>query len=180
MPHIDHIEAAKVLLFVTLAIAVVTDIRWNKVFNWLTFPALALGVAVAATGGKPALITSAQGLAGGLLAGLVFMVIFRSGAGDAKLLIAVGALTCPGFVVGTSLYGAIAAFPMAVALMWRRGVLKYTFANLAANAAQRAVGNTEVDFAANSRAGKMPYAVALAVGAGLTFYLYGWVGMKIG
>jgi prepilin peptidase CpaA len=180
MPHMDHIEAARVLLLLTLTTAVITDARRNKVFNWLTFPAMILGIAVAAGGGKSALLTSVEGLAAGLAAGLVFMVFFRSGAGDAKLLMAVGALSTPGFVVGTSLYGAIAAFPMAVVLTWRRGVLKYTFANLATNAAQRAVGNTEVDFAENSRAGKMPYAVALAVGSLITYLLCGWVGIKIG
>lgn len=180
MLHFDSTEVDRALLILTLAVAVFTDIRWTKVFNWLTFPAIIAGVLVAGTGGRASLLTSSEGLVSGLVAGLVFMVFFRSGAGDAKLLIAVGALTSPGFVLGTSLFGAIAAFPMALVLMWRRGVLKYTFANLAANSAQRAAGNSSVDFAANSKAGKMPYAVALAVGAGATYVLCGWVGMKLG
>lgn len=170
----------RAVLIAALAIAVVTDVKWHKVFNWLTWPAIGVGLVLGALGGGGSMLTCIEGLLSGVIAGLVFMVFFRSGAGDAKLLMVVGTFAGPWFLLGSALYGAIAAFPMALVLMWRRGAFAYTLHNFAANAAQRAVGNREVEMSANSKAGKMPYALAIAAGAAITYLIHGWAGLKVG
>jgi Flp pilus assembly protein protease CpaA len=170
---------ARAILVVALIVAAATDLRWSKVFNWLTWPAIGLGVLLGLLGGTGPAVTMLEGLAAGLVAGLVFMVFFRSGAGDAKLLIVVGSLCGPSFLLGAALYGGIAGFPLALVVMWRRGVVRYTLANFAANSVQRAAGNKDVDIASNSRAGKMPYALAIAAGAAITYFIHGWAGLTL-
>ena len=174
------LDVARAILCGSLVIAAATDLARHKVFNWLTWPAIGLGVVLGLLGGTGPTLTMLGGLAAGLAAGLIFMVFFRSGGGDAKLLMVVGTLAGPWFLLGTALYGAVSALPMALILMWRRGVFAYTLQNFTANAAQRALGNRDVEMSANSKAGKMPYALAIGAGAAITFLIYGWTGLKLG
>jgi prepilin peptidase CpaA len=73
-------------------IGAVGDVRSNRIPNWLTYGGLALALALrAAWGGWRSL---EQGLLGILLGGGIFFVLFLvhgMGAGDAKLMAAVGA-----------------------------------------------------------------------------------------
>jgi prepilin peptidase CpaA len=157
--------ASVILLFSLLAVAVVTDLTRRKVPNWLTVPAALAGVALSGLDGAPGVIRSLEGLAAGLGAGIIFFTLFRSGGGDAKLLVAVGAIAGPSFLLWTALLGAVAGLPMALWLMWRRGTFAYTLNNLAANAVQKTLGGSEVRLDANNRAGHLPYSLAIAAGA---------------
>lgn len=74
------------------AAAAVTDYRSGKIYNWLTLPALALGVVVGLCSGIPTLVAGLQGIA---LAAVVFVPMFFFGilgGGDVKLLIALGSI----------------------------------------------------------------------------------------
>jgi Flp pilus assembly protein protease CpaA len=173
-------SVSHVILWGALAAAVVTDVREHKVYNWLTVPAAAMGLILGAAGGGHSFLNALAGFGAGLGLGLVFMVFFRSGAGDAKLLIVIGALSGARFVMGSALYGAIAALPIALFLMWRRHVFGYTLSNLARNAVQRAAGASDVALDAGSRAGKLAYALPIAIGAMLTWLLHGWAGIGPG
>ncbi|HKF65628.1 MAG TPA: prepilin peptidase, partial [Vicinamibacterales bacterium] len=90
------------------AIAAVVDIRTRRVPNWLTFGAAAFGIAMATVG------VDGVGVAGafeGLLVGLLLMlpghVIGKTGAGDVKLLAALGTLLGPKAIVMAFLYSAV-------------------------------------------------------------------------
>ncbi|MBS1961903.1 MAG: prepilin peptidase [Bdellovibrionales bacterium] len=73
--------------------AIVTDLRYRKIFNWLTLPAIVVGLALSfAATGLPGL---ALGFAGILLAFVAFGWMWGVkilGAGDVKLLMAFAAL----------------------------------------------------------------------------------------
>ena len=83
------------VLVVTLAAACAADLRRRKIPNALTFPALLLGLALAGCqGGTPEL---AKALAGAGVASVALLLYAGRmlGAGDVKLLWAVGSLTGP-------------------------------------------------------------------------------------
>lgn len=166
--------AAQVILVLLLAVAVTVDLRARKIPNWLTVAGATAGLMAGAAGGGPAFVRSLQGLGAGFAVGLVFFTFFRSGGGDAKLLTAVGAIAGPSFLLWTALYGAIAGLPMALWLMWRRGVFAYTLHNLAANSIQRTLGASERRLDANNRAGYLHYSLAIATGCAIAWLVRGW------
>ncbi len=80
------------LLVVAGLVATITDLRAMRIPNWLTFPLFFGGLAYSAiTGGLPGLGTSLGGaaIAGGLF--LAAYIIAGGGAGDAKMMMAIGA-----------------------------------------------------------------------------------------
>ncbi len=86
------IEFCHYVIFFLSLVAAVTDLTWGKIFNWLTFPSILIGIfysgyAVHGVGVPQALMGSLGGLLFyGWIYGLGFM-----GAGDVKLLMALGA-----------------------------------------------------------------------------------------
>ena len=84
-----------ILLAVLLA-AVVTDIRSYRIPNWLTLPAMACGLFLhTVMQGQQGFLISIQGLAVGLGLFLVFYATGGMGAGDVKLMAAVGSFLGP-------------------------------------------------------------------------------------
>lgn len=74
-----------------LLVAVVTDLRSCRIPNWLTVPAMTSGVMIHTfIDGWVGLIFSLGGLAAGLALFLVFFTSGGMGAGDVKLMAAVG------------------------------------------------------------------------------------------
>jgi len=109
-----------------LAAAVVTDVRTRRIPNWLTGAIAGGGFGLAFGGG---VVTPLNALLG-LLAGLALMmpghVIGATGAGDVKLLAAVGTFLGPGLVFRAFLYSALAGGAFALAIAARRGLLTDT------------------------------------------------------
>lgn len=114
------------MLVVVLAIAAVSDIRAHRIPNWLTLTGTILGlIGHAWLGGWPGLIGSLEGIG---IAGLLLLpyAVRGLGAGDVKLLAAVGALMGPAFLLwtllGTILAGGLLALAGAVQQGRMRGV----------------------------------------------------------
>ena len=83
-------------LAVVLVTAMCTDLRSSRIPNWLTFPAM--GVALLAHAwpdGFPGVLFSLAGLGAGLGLFLILYVTGSIGAGDVKLMAAVGAIMGP-------------------------------------------------------------------------------------
>ena len=104
-------------LAVVLVAASVTDIRAGKIYNSITYPAIAVGLightfvgGLAGTGHSPGLVGALAGLAVGFGPLLVAWLAGGIGGGDAKLMAAVGALTGWEFTLTAMFYGfAVAA-----------------------------------------------------------------------
>lgn len=81
-----------IVLLVLLLIATVTDVKWQMIYNWNTYPGLVLGFALRGwEGGAAGLEDATKGFAicGGLM--LVCFVLFGLGGGDLKLMAMMGA-----------------------------------------------------------------------------------------
>ena len=113
------------------AAACVTDFRTRRIPNLLTFGATGAALAYgAATGGLPGLGVAAAGWAVGCLLFLPWFALGGMGAGDVKLLAALGAWIGPGAVVWLALYAAVAGGVFALVVTTARGYVGTMFRNL--------------------------------------------------
>jgi len=96
-----------VALAVVLVTAICTDLRSSRIPNWLTFSAMGFAlVGHAWLGGLPGALFSLAGLGTGLGLFLLIYISGSIGAGDVKLMAALGALIGP--------YGAISSGWLAI------------------------------------------------------------------
>jgi len=94
-----------------------------------------------------------------MLSGLV-----RLGGGDAKLLIAVGALKGFHFAIWAMLLTGVFGGVLAAVVIIRRRAVKQTAVNMIANMVSSPSG-VRMNLAAGSAVGKIPYSVAIALGS---------------
>jgi prepilin peptidase CpaA len=94
-----------------------TSLRSQRIPNWLTLPAFAVGVALnTVAGGWAGLKLSLLGAGLGLLLSLPFVLLRALGAGDWKLAGAVGAFGGPGVLANLLMGSVFVAGVMALAL----------------------------------------------------------------
>ena len=121
-------QAAALLIGVA---ACVTDIRSRRVPNWLTFTSAAAGVALhALLPGGHGPWSALTGLATGLAVFFPFFALGGLGAGDVKLMAALGAWLGWQHTVWTAIYGSVAGGVLAVVVGLSQGYLGTAFANL--------------------------------------------------
>lgn len=163
------------LLVAALLISVVTDLRYKRIFNWLTFPAMLAGLAVsAATAGWHGLLWSLAG-AGVSLLSLLVVAVGGMKFGDVKLLMAVGTLIGPQLMIWTLLYTAVAGGVFGIVFALRRGELAYTIKNtIVGGHVLSSTKSTEglKGMASTSKVGYMPYAPAIAAGTAVAAFLH--------
>ena len=154
--------------FATLAagvlIATIVDIRTRRIPNALTATMAGLGVGFAAAGISGISLGAA---ALGLVLGFVLMipghVLGATGAGDVKLMAAIGAIVGPGIVVNAFLFTAIAGGVLALVVAVRRRRLSATLAGTARLIAAPTDAKREVQSA--SASSRFAYGPAIAVGS---------------
>jgi prepilin peptidase CpaA len=113
------------------AAACATDLRSARIPNVLTFGAIMAGVAFHAVAPGGAGIGAAMvGLLVGLLVFFPFFALGALGAGDVKLMAAIGSWVGWQMVLQVALYGALAGGVFAIALALWRGYLGQAFRNL--------------------------------------------------
>jgi prepilin peptidase CpaA len=145
---VDPATSALALTVALVAVATVWDLRTRRIPNWLTVPLAFAGLLLhAAAGGPAGAWYSAVGCLAGLAVLLVPCFLRWVGAGDVKLLGAVGALQGPALVLRAGLYGVLAGGLLSLAVL------------LVSRLASRAVGS-----ARPARQLALPYGPALAVG----------------
>ena len=113
------------------AAACVTDLHSRRIPNWLTFGAAAAALAMQyASDGS----VGAQHAMSGWITGLfLFMPLFLlggMGAGDVKLLAALGAWLGAGDTIWLAIYASIAGGVIAAVMALHRGYLKTAFGNI--------------------------------------------------
>lgn len=112
-------------------VACLTDLRVRRIPNWLTFTSAAMAVAAHGLwpGGHGAL-SAVAGLAVGLAAFFPFFALGGLGAGDVKLMAALGAWLGWHDAMWTAIYGSVAGGVFALVLGFARGYLGTAFLNL--------------------------------------------------
>ena len=170
-----------VLLFIALTVALIAaviDVRQHRIPNWLTYPAMVVGLILRGVFfGWKGLGSAALGclLLGGIM--FVFYVVRAMGAGDVKLMGAIGALVGPshGVVVllATAIFGGIFALGYAAF----RGRMRTTVKNMCsvllfhARTGLQAHPELNLDNPATLR---LPYGLAIAAGTLYAFVALRW------
>jgi prepilin peptidase CpaA len=127
--NLVDLQAGAVL--VICAAACVTDLRTRRIPNALTFGAAALALAFhAVTGGWAGLGSSAGGWLVGVALFAPFFVLGGMGAGDVKLLAAIGAWLGPMDAVWTALYTMIAGGLLGLVVSFAAGYLRQAVTNV--------------------------------------------------
>lgn len=100
--------AIGIIMVTALAVAVVTDIRGRRIPNWLTISVAVIGLAIRAfsQGGSGA-VASFEGWALAVAVLVLPFLLGWLGAGDVKLMAALGALQGPEFVLATCVFTAL-------------------------------------------------------------------------
>ncbi len=110
-------------------VASIVDIRSRRIPNWLTATMAGIGIGLAASGTSGvSLGASLAGFALGLALMMPGHALGATGAGDVKLMAAVGAIVGPALVVSAFLFTAVAGGVLAVAIALRRRRLSATLA----------------------------------------------------
>jgi prepilin peptidase CpaA len=157
-----------VLPVIILAIAAVTDLRSHRIPNWLTYPAVVLGIGLhAASGGIGGCVFGLQGLFLGMGLLIVFYVLGGMGAGDVKLLGAVGSFLGPHGVfmafLSTALVGGVLSLAVILRRRGVRGTTTYFQSTMYTAAAARTIALPE-----GAERESICYGVAIAIGSCLS------------
>jgi len=152
-----------------------TDLRSGRIPNLLTF-----GAAAGAAGfhlADQGLSGLGLALGGWLVGGLLFLPLYvlrGMGGGDVKLMAALGAWIGPGLALWLALYAALAGGVLALVVAIARGRLRQSLANVwSILVFWRIVGMQPhpVFTIDSSPSIRLPYAVPIAVGLGVTLWL---------
>jgi prepilin peptidase CpaA len=175
-----HLERGFVYLATASLCAIIAagfDVKSRKIPNLLTGPALLAGLLLhLGLDGWRGLLASfaAAMICGGLF--LLFYLAGGMGAGDVKLIAAVGCIaglqSVPYLLVLTSLAGGA----MGIGLALMRGELKQTLFNVGTLASHHVQEGLTPHPGLNVQNGgslRLPYGIAIAVGSAATFYLQG-------
>jgi prepilin peptidase CpaA len=164
------------VLLVVLLTAAVFDVRYRRIPNWLTVTGVVLGLAMNTLIGSPeaGVMFALAGLGVAFGVYVVLYALRAMGAGDVKLMAAIGALLgwerWFGIFFVTALIGGV----MALMLVLARGRLKKTFFNVSFILSEMKSGrpaylaNEELDVR-NKKALGLPHGAVIAVST--IFYL---------
>jgi prepilin peptidase CpaA len=162
------------LLLVLLGIAAVIDFRTYTIPNWLTGPAILVGLSLHTfTSQLSGLVFSLEGAAVGLGIFVILYVCGWMGAGDVKLFAAVGSFLGPAQTISAAIIIALVGGLLALVVLgfhqgWRRTGL-WLWSYVQAMVLTRSVqGLTPGQGAAP----KVPYAVAIGLGTIGSYWWY--------
>jgi prepilin peptidase CpaA len=162
--------------FALAGVACWCDVRTRRIPNRLTFSAAALGLLAATVAhGVPGTVSSVAGLFVGMLLFFPFFMLRGLGAGDVKLMGALGAWVGTSVVLGVAFYTALAGGVLAVLLIVKHRYGRQAIRNLWLLLMHwRAFGIRPLDTVTleTSAGPKLPYALPTAVGLALAFWLW--------
>ena len=150
------------VLALGLGAAVFTDVRTRRIPNWLTGAIVGAAFGLAFGGGPVTPMRALLGLVVGLVLMLPGHVIGATGAGDVKLMAAVGAVVGPDVIFRAFLYSAVAGGVLAIVVALRRGRLGTTLQATTNLVTQPVHAKRAIE--ASDRANRFAYGPAIAVG----------------
>jgi prepilin peptidase CpaA len=152
----------------------VFDVKSRRIPNFITLPAFLLGLLMhLVLGGWKQMFSS---LAAGVICGGVFLIFYLAGgmgAGDVKLIMAVGCIAGMPHIAYILVLTALSGGVMAIVLAVSRGRLKETIANvgtLASHHSQEGLQPHPELNIKNVQTLRLPYALAIAGGSLLTLF----------
>lgn len=168
-----------VLLILVIAAAVL-DVRFRRIPNWLTVGGAVVGIALNSAIGRPeaGVAFALEGLALGFGVYLVLYLLHAMGAGDVKLMAAIGALTGPSNWFGIFVVSALVGGIMGTLLVIMRKRIKSTFWNMAYIIGEMTrgraafVGKPELDVKHPESLG-LPHGAVIAIGT-IFFLALSW------
>jgi len=123
--------AGQILLGILVMVAAVYDIRYRRIPNWLVLAGIVAGCAWNTySSGGTGLLHALKGLGLGFILYFPLYLLRARGAGDVKLLAAVGAITGPGNCFWVFLLTAILGGVIALVLLMFKGRVRHTFFNV--------------------------------------------------
>jgi prepilin peptidase CpaA len=162
-------------LFALLIAATFTDIAYGKIYNWLVYPGIVVGVGLAVLGQcagahQPGAAQSLLGL--GLGAGLFGLFFSRGwmGAADVKLAAAIGALKGLHFFVWALIYITLAGFILAIVLLIWEGRFAESMKNTIVFFFRPRKLKENMD-ASGAKPVYIPYGLAMAVGTMCAWFI---------
>ena len=169
----------QIVLVALVAIAAVYDIRFRRIPNWLVLSGLVLGL------GLNTFLSRWQGarasLLGIILAFLVYFPLYMlrgMGAGDVKLMAAIGAIVGPSNWFGIFILSGLLGGVFAVLFLVSRGKLQNSLRNIGflfqrLFSFKAPYAREELDLA-SPKSLKLPHGVAIAAGS-LLFLVGAWM-----
>lgn len=156
-----------------LIISILTDIRNRKILNIVTLPAILLAIIYHfSTSGLEGFLFSGQGFLVGLGLLIIPFIMGGIGAGDVKLLAAVGAWKGTIFILYTGIYAGIIGGLIAIFILIKRRELIFTLKRMLFSTVflKSTKGSLLVKDDVNGSFA-IPYAVPIAIGALVTFFM---------
>ncbi|MCG2576468.1 prepilin peptidase [Dechloromonas sp. XY25] len=169
------------LLGALLAAALACDTAQRRIPNWLVLAGLTAGLACSlwAAPGEPAPLAALLGALLGLIIMLPLYALRTMGAGDAKLMAAVGSFLGPLPILGAALLTFAAGGVLALGAALWSGSLGRVLGNLRLLGLVLISGRSAgVALSDVQTTGRLPYAFAIAIGTALQLWLAtqeGWV-----
>ncbi|MCL6570227.1 MAG: A24 family peptidase [Bacillus sp. (in: Bacteria)] len=162
------------ILIIVLFICVVTDIKSRKIYNFVTIPAIIIGFTYyISINGYEGFLYSGKGFLVGFSLLLIPFMMGGIGAGDVKLLAAVGALKGTQFVFYNFFYAAVIGGVIALVIMLRRGELKSFFMRLFYSLLFIKANEGSLNLDKTDLAPTIPYGVPIAIGVLCTYAVGG-------
>lgn len=168
-----------IVVIICLA-SIVTDWRWRRIPNWLTFPAIGCGLLLHGLEGWEGLVKGVAGLAFSLLIMLPFFALDMLKAGDVKLVVAWGALKgiaqpiWHSFFLWAFLYGAVLGGLWAIFLVLRAKATGITGQRILS--VLFSLGAVRLSAETSPLRTPMPYGVSLSIGGLLALVMEWWLG----
>lgn len=155
-------------------LAMYTDVRWRIIPNRLTLPAIGLGLLLNTAGdGWQGSLASVIGLAAGFGLMLLPYLLGGMGAGDVKLMGALGALLGGSVILNVFLYGTIIGGILAVFVALRNGSLQRSLLNVLHLVTGILICRTlSIRSKIADTTIKIPYGIAIGAGV-LCYFVFG-------
>lgn len=167
--------AIQVVFFLVLIVCAVTEVRENKIYNVVTYPAILLGVGLNFLWrGVPGMQISLLGAGVGFAVYLIFYLMKGLGPGDVKLGAALGALKGFPFILDVIIWAAIFGFIMAIittGVVAAVAVFKGAAREVRTLRAPKGggAGGGEAPKEPERKMPLIPYGAAICLGAAVTF-----------